>query len=129
MQRHPSKVSATRSRVRHRLPILTGSRGEAVPHVLVAVPDADARAARETQLASAGFRVSVARTGFETIVKASCHMPDLIVLDASLGREEIAETMQLLLTCPLTSHIPVVRVATRRSLPRRILAQLPAAAL
>jgi len=93
------------------------------------VPDADARAARETQLASAGFRVSVARTGFETIVKASCHMPDLIVLDASLGREEIAETMQLLLTCPLTSHIPVVRVATRRSLPRRILAQLPAAAL
>jgi len=93
------------------------------------VPDADARAARETQLARAGFRVSVARTGFETIVKASCHMPDLIVLDASLGREEIAETMQLLLTCPLTSHIPVVRVATRRSLPRRILAQLPAAAL
>jgi DNA-binding response OmpR family regulator len=102
---------------------------EVVAHVLVAVPDADTRSAREAELASAGFRVSVARTGFETIVKASYHLPDLIVLDASLGKEEIAETMRLLTTCPTTSHIPIVRVASRRSLPRRILDQLPAAAL
>jgi len=125
----PSKVSETRSRVRPALPILTESRQEPVTHVLVAVLDEDARAARQAQLSRAGFRVSIARTGFETIVKASCHLPDLIVLDASLGREEIAETSRLLATCPTTARIPVVRVATRRSLPRRILAQLPAAAL
>ena len=95
----------------------------------MAVLDEDTRVARETQLSRAGFRVSIARTGFGTIVKASCHLPDLIVLDASLGKEEIAETSRLLTTCPTTAHIPIVRVATRRSLPRRILAQLPAAAL
>src|SRR5262245_52415027 len=129
MERRPSKVSETRSRVRHHLPILTGSSMELVAHVLVAVSDADARSAREAQLSSAGLRVSVARTSFETIVKASYHVPHLIVLDASLGKQEIAETSRLLATCPTTAHIPIVRVATRRSLPRRILAQLPAAAL
>jgi CheY-like chemotaxis protein len=129
MERRASKLSETRSRVRHALPILTGSSMEAVVHVLVAVPDADARSAREAQLSSAGFRVSVARTGFETIVKASWHIPDLIVLDASLGKDEIVETSRLLTTCPTTAHIPIVRVATRRSLPRRLLAQIPAAAL
>jgi DNA-binding response OmpR family regulator len=128
MQQQPSKVAETRSRVRQPLPSLTESKEGAV-HVLVAVLDGAARAAREAQLESAGFRVSVARTGFETIVKASCHLPDLIVLDASLGKEEIAETSRLLANCPTTSHIPIVRVASRRSLPRRILAQLPAAAL
>ena len=53
-------------------------------HVLIADADAVTRQAREAQLIAAGFKVSVARTAFEAIVKASCHMPDLILLDDSL---------------------------------------------
>ncbi len=61
-------------------------------HVLVAGGDADSRERRETQLRAAGYRVSLARTGFEAIVKASCHVPDLILIDDSIGDIEAAET-------------------------------------
>ena len=72
----------------------------------------------------AGFRVSVARTGFEAIVKASCQVPDLILLDDSLTDIEATETGRLLTTCPVTSHIPVVRLLHGRGLPQRMLSRL-----
>lgn len=78
-------------------------------------------AARESELRAAGFRVSVARTGFQAIVKASCHLPDLILLDDSLSDIEAPETRRLLTTCPVTAHIPVVRLTRGRRLPRRVL--------
>jgi CheY-like chemotaxis protein len=93
----------------------------AVPLVLVADADGDSRVRRARQLQSRGFRVSIARTAFETIVKASCHVPDLILVDASLGDTDVQETMHLLAMCPATAHIPVVRLSPGRRIPARLL--------
>lgn len=94
------------------------------PHVLVADGDDTSRSARAMQLRAAGVRVSVARTAFEAIVKASCHVPDLILLDDSLGDIEATDTARLLQTCPVTAHIAIVRLAHGRRVPRRVLTGL-----
>jgi CheY-like chemotaxis protein len=99
------------------------------PHVLIAGGDDGTREARERQLHLAGFRVSVARTGFEAIVKASCQVPDMILLDDSLSDIKATETGRLLTTCPVTSHIPVVRLLHGRGLPQRMLSRLRRAAV
>jgi CheY-like chemotaxis protein len=95
-----------------------------IPLVLIADGNAVSRELREAQLRAAGVRVSVARTGFEAIVKASCQVPDVILLDDSLTDIEPAETGRLLTRCPMTAHIPVVRLVRGRRLPRRILTRL-----
>ena len=100
------------------------SSGGHTPHVLVADADSTSREEREQHLRSAGARVLTARTGFEAIVKASCHMPDLIVLDESLGEVEVAETARLLTICPVTAQTPVLCLRTRRRVPLRVLAGL-----
>lgn len=105
-----------------RSPALSGD--PAVAHVLIADGNPVSRDARETQLRDAGLRVSVARTGFEAIVKASCHVPDLILLDDSLSDIESAETARLLRTCPVTAHIAVIRLTHGRRVPRRVLSGL-----
>jgi CheY-like chemotaxis protein len=94
--------------------------------VLIADRNAASRTAREQQLRGSGFRVSVAGTGFEAIVKASCQVPDLILLDESLeeGDIETAEVSRLLTTCPVTSHIPIVRLTRRHRMPQRLLSDL-----
>ena len=97
--------------------------------MLIADGNAESRAAREADLRARGFRVSVARTGFEAIVKASCHLPDLILLDSSSGEIDAATTMQLLTTCPATAHIPVVRLAGGRRVPTRALTSLRPASM
>lgn len=94
------------------------------PHVLIADADASSRQEREQQLVSAGARVLTARTGFEAIVKASCQLPDLIVLDESLGDVEVAETARLLTICPITAQTPVLCLRAHRRVPLRILAGL-----
>jgi CheY-like chemotaxis protein len=94
------------------------------PHVLVADADAASRQVREQQLRAAGARVLAARTGFEAIVKASCQLPDLIVLDESLGEIEMAETARLLTICPVTAQTPVLCLRARRRVPLRVLAGL-----
>jgi CheY-like chemotaxis protein len=91
-------------------------------HVLIADANARTRAARVEQLTAAGLRVSMARTSFEAIVKATCSVPDLILLDGSLAEIDAAETGQMLTVCPVTSHIPVYRLAPGRKVPQRILA-------
>ena len=91
-------------------------------HVLIADANARTRAARAEQLTAAGLRVSMARTSFEAIVKATCSVPDLILLDGSLAEIDAAETGQMLTVCPVTSHIPVYRLTPGRKVPRRILA-------
>jgi CheY-like chemotaxis protein len=101
----------------------------AAAHVLIADGDDSTRSARETQLRAAGWRVSVARTCFEAIVKASCHLPDVVLLDNSLADIEPAETARLLKTCPVTAHITIVRLSHRRRLPRRLLTDLARAAV
>jgi CheY-like chemotaxis protein len=96
--------------------------------VLLASPDAEAGRARASELCERGLRVHVARTGFEAIVKATCHLPGVILLDDALGPEAVEETTRLLAGCPITSHIPVVRVTSRRGMPARLLRTLAAAA-
>jgi len=94
------------------------------PLVLMADGDAVSRDVREAQLRTAGFRVSVARTGFEAIVKASCYMPDVILLDETVTGIDVTETVRMLRTCPTTSHIPIVRLFSGRRLAHRTLARL-----
>jgi two-component system phosphate regulon response regulator PhoB len=94
------------------------------PHVLVADADPASRQEREQHLRAAGARVLTARTGFEAIVKASCQMPDLIVLDESLGELEVTETARLLTICPVTAQTPVLCLRSRRRVPLRVLAGL-----
>lgn len=89
--------------------------------VLLAGGDAESRQSRERQLLRAGAFVSAARTAFEAIVKASCQLPDMILLDDSLDDMAAAEAGRLITTCPATAHIPVVCVAAGRPLPRRVL--------
>jgi DNA-binding response OmpR family regulator len=98
--------------------------GTHTPHVLVADADASSRQEREQHLRAAGARVLTARTGFEAIVKASCQLPDLIVLDESLGDVEVAETARLLTICPVTAQTPVLCLRARRRVPLRVLAGL-----
>jgi DNA-binding response OmpR family regulator len=98
--------------------------GGHTPHVLIADADAASREEREQHLRAAGARVLMARTGFEAIVKASCQLPDLIVLDQSLGDVEVAETARLLTICPLTAQTPVLCLRARRRVPLRVLAGL-----
>lgn len=93
-------------------------------HVLIADPNDATRERRESQLRNAGFRVSLARTGFEAIVKATCHMPDWILIDASLTGLGAAETGQLITTCPVTAHIPVIQLSAGQRLPQRIFARM-----
>ncbi|HET7696245.1 MAG TPA: hypothetical protein VFK57_11095 [Vicinamibacterales bacterium] len=101
---------------------LRGRQAAAVglPLALVADADAASRSRRLRQLQHRGFRVAVARTVFETIVKASCHLPDLILVAASLGEEQVRETTELLSTCPATAHIPIVRLSRGARIPARL---------
>ena len=99
-------------------------------HVLIGAGEEMSRRLREALLRMARCRVSLARTGFEAIVKATCHLPDVILLDDSLGEIDAAETRRLIATCPVTSHIPVVRLGSGRArLPRRVLTIVRQAAL
>ena len=91
-------------------------------HVLIADGNARTLQTRAAQLLEAGLRVSMAHTSFEAIVKASCHVPDVILLDGSLADLDASETGQLLTTCPVTAHIPIFKLTPGRRVPRKILA-------
>jgi CheY-like chemotaxis protein len=93
-----------------------------LPLVLIADSDPMSRARRSDQLRERGFRVVVARTPFEAIVKASCQLPDLILIDSSLTRDGVTEATELLSTCPATAHIPIVQLSAGRRLPPRVFA-------
>jgi len=101
------------------LPVTDASSLSNGGHVLIADSNQASRDRRLSQLRAAGFRVSVARTGFEAIVKASCQVPDLILIDDSLADIEAADTGRLITTCPTTAHIPVIQLSPRRRVPQR----------
>ncbi len=94
------------------------------PLVLIADANPASRLRRGRQLETRGFYLAFARTGFEAIVKASCLLPDFIVVDESLGEDEVSCTTELLATCPSTAHIPVVRLGPGRRLPTRMLSSV-----
>ncbi len=93
-------------------------------HVLLADGDPASRERRESQLRAAGYAVSVARTGFEAIVKASCQIPDLILIDETLPDLDAAETGRLIMTCPVTAHIPILPLGHETRLPQEVFAHL-----
>lgn len=95
-----------------------------VSHVLIADGDPMSRELRESQIRAAGCEVSVARTGFEAIVKASCQVPDLILLDESLPDLDASETRRLITTCPVTSHIPIISLRAGRQVPAQVFSLL-----
>ena len=96
----------------------------ATAHVLLADGDPASRERRESQLRAAGCEVSVARTGFEAIVKASCQIPDLILIDETLPDLDATETGRLIMTCPVTAHIPIVPLEHEGRLPQQVFAHL-----
>lgn len=89
---------------------------------MIADANASTLAVREQQLRDAGLEVIHARTSFEAIVKASWHVPDLILLDGALEEISAAETRKLLTTCPVTAHIPIVQLAAGRRVPQHLIA-------
>ena len=93
-------------------------------HVLLADGDPASRERRETQLRAAGCEVSIARTGFEAIVKASCQVPDLILIDETLPDLDASETGRLIMTCPVTAHIPIVALEHSGRLPQQVFTHL-----
>jgi len=112
-----SELQTTGNTIVHRSPV-------EICHVLVADSNEASRERRQGQLRAAGYRVSVARTGFEAIVKATCQVPDVILIDDSLGGVEAAETGRLITTCPVTAHIPIVKLTAGRRVPSRVFSRL-----
>jgi CheY-like chemotaxis protein len=85
-----------------------------VPLVLLVGDDEAAVRLCAERLQGASLRVATARTGFEAIVKACWHMPDLIAMQDGLEASEGVNgtvAAQLIRICPVTSHIPVVACA------------------
>jgi CheY-like chemotaxis protein len=124
VQRNATSVSQSTTPVRPIVATRTRIASPRAPLVLIADGDAVSRDIREAQLRTAGLRVSVARTGFEAIVKASCQTPDVILLDDSLTGIEAADTLRMLRMCPTTAHIPVVHLLRGKRLPQRMLSRL-----
>lgn len=119
MQRLARSVSSASTAATAVLP--AGRTAAAALHVLIADANTATLAARAQQLTAAGLRVSMAHSSFEAIVKASCFLPDVILLDGSLAGLDATATSELLTTCPATSHIPIFRLPPGRKVPQRVL--------
>jgi CheY-like chemotaxis protein len=119
-------MSGLRTRTAETAAVPTTAISIALPLVLIADANPQSRLRRARQLTGRGFRVAVARTSFEAIVKASCHLPDLILVDGSLG-EAAQNTSDLLSRCPATAHIPIVRLTPGGRLPSRVFAAVAVA--
>lgn len=92
---------------------------QVVPLVLLVANDRAELDACSLLLNQAGLRVTTARTGFEALVKATCYVPEVVVIQEGLVAEEgvdgaVAE--QLLRVCPATAHIPVISCAALRTI-------------
>jgi CheY-like chemotaxis protein len=115
-------MSELQTAVAENLPMGSATTAVALPLALIADANPASRVRRTRQLEGRGFRVAVARTGFEAIVKASCHVPEVILIDESLGAADAQETTNLLSSCPATAHIPILRMARGRRLPTHLYA-------
>ncbi len=96
-----------------------GSSTPGVPLVLLVANDSAELEACALLLTQAGLRVTTARTGFEALVKATCYIPELVVIQEGLAAAEgvdgtVAE--QLMRVCPATAHIPVISCSALRSI-------------
>ena len=84
-------------------------------NVLLVAADPHALESCAERLRAGGMRTATARTGFEAIVKACWHLPDLIVMQQDLlagqGVDGSVAT-QMIRVCPATAHIPIVDAGT-----------------
>jgi CheY-like chemotaxis protein len=79
--------------------------------VLLVANDSRSLQSYAARLEEAGIRTSTARTGFEAIVKACWHLPDVILMQDGLAAGEGVDgsvAAQMIRVCPATSHIAVV---------------------
>ncbi|HEV2475761.1 MAG TPA: response regulator, partial [Candidatus Dormibacteraeota bacterium] len=81
------------------------------PLVLVVEDEPSAAELLTRQLASAGYRTAVARTGTEALAKAKELKPAAITLDIILPGLDGWEVMTRLKSDPSTAHIPIVVVS------------------
>jgi CheY-like chemotaxis protein len=83
--------------------------------VLLVAGDAQVLSACAAKLEDAGIGAATARTGFEAIVKACWHVPDMVIMQDGLSAGEGVDggaAAQMLRLCPVTSHIPIVNADT-----------------
>jgi hypothetical protein len=95
----------------NRADVNTTGRDEGPVSVLLVAADEQVLRSCARRLAEAGLHVTVARTGFEAIVKATCQLPDVIVMQDGLVAGEGVDShaaRELIGFCPATCHIPVV---------------------
>jgi CheY-like chemotaxis protein len=91
------------------------SHGERVARVLLVASDPHRLDVCARTLEAAGIRTTTARTGFEAIVKACWHLPELIVMQERLMADEGVDgtvAAQMIRVCPATAHIPIVDAAS-----------------
>jgi CheY-like chemotaxis protein len=125
VERERSQMPPTMSRSADKVTAPVPLPGEFSPaHVLIVDGNAHSREDRLAELRATGLRVSAARTGFEAIVKASCQVPDVILIEESLPDMEASEAGRLITTCPVTAHIPVIPLDGGGALPARLLSIL-----
>jgi len=92
-------------------PVAVAKANEHGPLVLVVEDDASAAELLTRQLATAGYRTAVARTGAEALAKAKGLEPAAITLDIILPGLDGWEVMTRLKGDPATAHIPIVVVS------------------
>jgi signal transduction histidine kinase/DNA-binding response OmpR family regulator len=92
-------------------PVAAAKTNEHGPLVLVVEDDASAAELLTRQLATAGYRIAVARTGTEALAKAKNLRPAAITLDIILPGLDGWEVMTRLKGDPATAQIPIVVVS------------------
>ena len=93
--------------------------GGPVARVLLVASDPHRLDACARTLQAAGIPTATARTGFEAIVKACWHLPEVIVMQERLMADEGVDgtvAAQMIRVCPATAHIPIVDAASLESL-------------
>ena len=78
------------------------------PLVLLAEDFEDARELYRDYLEFSGFAVETARNGREAIDQAIAHLPDLILMDASMPVLDGWQATKELKANPATRHIPIL---------------------
>lgn len=94
--------------------------GAPVARVLLVASDPHRLHACARTLEAAGIPTATARTGFEAIVKACWHLPEVIVMQERLMADEGVDgtvAAQMIRVCPATAHIPIVDAASLATLP------------
>jgi CheY-like chemotaxis protein len=85
------------------------------PSVLLVADDAQVLKTCAAKLEEAGIGAATARTGFEAIVKACWHLPDIVIMQEGLNAGQGVDgsvAAQMIGVCPATSHIPIVNAET-----------------